>query len=326
MIQLSHRIILTELCNRSCEHCFNSNFRRKGMMDVDIFIRYMKENSQYLRGQQLKVMGGEPTLHPRFVDVIDEAFRHFGDIRIFTNGSTMSEISKEPKMIKTHFAGVVKYLINGYTFEPEKFNEYKEFVRKIILHCVIPLDNVDEFINKVLKFTELGSQVSIMISPDTQVDLFDNSIMKKYRHVWLKAVTSLVPRLGGAFSGFDHHFPTCFFTQEMLDILHAHNIDISEKTGCCGEFFIGLIDWNFDLYYCNQTRIKIGNVLDENGNMISLPKILDTFVVKAPQMKFDAIREFSEKCRSCLALSICKVGCYFNICQQENLGRRLDCA
>ena len=97
----------------------------------------------------------------------------------------------------------------------------------------------------------------------------------------------------------------------MIDIFHAHSIPLWEKVGCCSEYILGLIDWNFDLHYCNQTRIKIGSVLNEDGNMLSLPEI-NEMIRAAPQMKCQAVREYSEKCRNCNALPICKVGCYFN--------------
>ncbi len=315
MIGLSHRIILTEKCNKSCEHCFNTQFRGKGEMDVDIFIQYMKENSRMLNNQELKVMGGEPTLHPRVIDVCHEAYYHFGRIKLFTNGSTMSTIARDPRMTKIHFAGVLAYLINGHTFEPEKFDEYKDYVRDIVLHCVVPLDNVDDYINRVVEYINLGNQISICISPDTQLNLFDDEIMERYRESFVKAITTLFPQyfhVGANFFSFDHLLPKCFFTQEVLDVFHSHNLDdMHTLTGCCSEFLLGLIDWNFDLYYCNQTRFKIGSVLDENGKMLPLPKI-NEMIKTAPQMKCQAIKEYSPKCRNCKALPSCKVGCYFN--------------
>ncbi len=317
MIQLAHRIILTELCNKSCEHCFNSNFRKTGEMDADVFIKFMKENHNYLTDFELKVMGGEPTLHPRLIDVVHEAYYHYRIVKLFTNGSNMSIIAKDPRMIKTHFEGVTLYLINGHTFEPEKFHEYKEYIRNVVLHCVIPLDNVSDFINRVFRFMELSPQIHIALSPDTQVNLFDDSIMEKYRESWMTAMLSLVPVLlkRGGFYGFDHLFPMCFFTQEMLDVLHENNMDDCHTlTHCCSEFFLGLIDWNFDLHYCNQTRFKIGNVLDKDGNMLSLPEI-NQMIKTAPQMKCNNIRKLSEKCRNCVALPVCKVGCYYNVLQ-----------
>jgi radical SAM protein with 4Fe4S-binding SPASM domain len=275
----------------------------------------MKENSRLLNSEELKVMGGEPTLHPQLVDVVHEAYYHFGKIKLFTNGSTMSKITKDPRMIKTHFEGVTAYLINGHTFEPEKFHEYKDFVTNIVLHCVVPLENVDDFINRVFGFMELGPQINICISPNTQINLFDDNIMEKYRESFVKAATILVPRLGSQFFGWDHFFPTCFFTQEMIDTLHAYNVPAWEKTGCCSEYILGLIDWNYDLHFCNQTRFKIGSVLDENGNMLPLPVINEMIVKKAPQIKVNNIRKYSEKCRNCSALPYCKIGCYYNVLQ-----------
>jgi len=219
------------------------------MMDADVFIQYMKENSRLLNQEELKVMGGEPTLHPKVIDIVHEAYYHFRNTKLFTNGSTMSKITKDPRMVKTHFEGVTSYLLNGFTFEPEKFHEYKDYVREIVLHCVVPLDNVPDFCNRVFRFIELGPQIKICISPDTQINLFDGEIMERYRESYTNAVIALIPNLGNHFFGYDHFFPTCFFTQQMLDVFHSYHLDnIQESIGCCSEYILGLIDWNFDLY------------------------------------------------------------------------------
>jgi len=278
----------------------------------------MKENSVLLNDEELKVMGGEPTLHPRVVDVVHEAYYHFNIVKLFTNGSTMSKITKDPRMIKTHFEGVTRYLINGYTFQPEKFHEYENFIREIILHCVIPLENVDEFISRVFSFVELSPQIRIALSCNTQVNLFDDEIMEKYRESWMKATLTLTRPLEmeGRFFGFDHSFPMCFFTQDMLNTYHLHGMGnfVHKRTHCCSEFALGLIDWNYDLYYCNQTRFKIGSVLNEDGNMKSLPEINKSLQLTG-QVKCDMIKERSEKCKDCIVLPACKVGCYYNVLQ-----------
>lgn len=315
MIQLAHRIILTELCNKSCSHCFNRDFRTKGEMDVDILFKFIRENAMYLPQLEFKIMGGEPTLHPRFYEVVDEACKHYRLTSLFTNGSTMHKIAKEPMMIKHHFSGRLQYLINGFTFDIDKYPEYEEYVYRISLHCVVPLENVDSFIEKVLMYTERVPNCYIAISPDTQVNLFDDEILEKYRKSWIKSLTSIIPILinRGINFGYDHNFPICFFTQEMIDELHKYNLTnlYNARICCCGEITMGLIDYNFDLYYCNQTRFKIGSMLDTNGNLKSFDEI-NHMLQGMPKVKTDKICEMSDKCKECRALSSCKVGCYYN--------------
>lgn len=317
MRKLCHRIILTELCNRSCEHCFNANFRKKESMDVDVLIRWMRNNSIDLHERELKVMGGEPTLHPRFIDVIDEAYRHYRNTNIFTNGTTLDKYIRDPRIIKCHFEGSTNFKINSYTFEPEIYLKNKDFIRNFILHCVIPLDNVDSFIERIFEFMRLDNvhRIGFTLSPNSQLNLFDEKVVKKYRKSWLKAITTLVPiwRQEDRSHGFDHYFPTCFVTEEMLEELHKFNL--SElgyvKLGCCSKEGLGLIDTDFNLWFCNQTRLPLGSILDDTGEIIPLYQI-ERMLQKSGRVKQDAIRELSEQCRNCKALEFCNIGCYYN--------------
>jgi len=315
MIRLVHRIILTELCNQSCPHCFNADFRTKGVMDADMWIKFIQDNTDYIRGHELKVMGGEPTLHPRFLEVVEESLNHYRTISIFTNGSTMHKYASNRMLMKNHFRGRVDYKINGYVFDPNKFEEYKEYVHQIGLHCVVPLGDSDLFVNKVLEFTYLHPQVMILLSPDTQVNIFDESILKEYREVWINVITDIVPelrRMNIPF-GYDHVFPICFYTQEMIDILHTFDMDslYREKICCCGDLNLGLIDYNFDLYYCNQTRIKLGSILKDDNTFKTMDEIFN-MIQCASSMKTESILELSDKCRSCHVVASCKTGCFYN--------------
>jgi radical SAM protein with 4Fe4S-binding SPASM domain len=293
------------------------------MMDIDILLKFMRENYMYLSDIEFKIMGGEPTLHPRFYEVIEEACRYYRLVSLFTNGSTMPKIAKEPLMIKHHFSRKLQYLINGFTFDIDKFGEYREFVHSISLHCVVPINNVNNFIEKVLTYSQRIPNVFIAISPDTQINLFDDDILNKYRTAWTKSLTNIVPALlqQGTHFGYDHNLPICFFTQEMIDDLHKHNIGnlYNARICCCGEITMGLIDYNFDLYFCNQTRLKIGSILNREGN----PKTLDeiTHMLQGiTKVKADKISEMSDKCKECRVLSSCKVGCYYNaLCKGDKI-------
>lgn len=321
MIRLANRIILTEQCNLSCSHCFNSMFRKQGVMDADIWIEYMKINAPYLHSDEFRIMGGEPTLHPRIVEIVDEASKYFLNSVLFTNGSTLPELARNEVFVKNHFSGRLGYAVNGFTFNQKKFDEYKEFIQLIKLHDVVPLNNVDAFIDKVFEQMKLQPQVLLLFSPDTQVNLVDDNMAKEYRKPWMKAMTTLLPVLDtrGIPYGFDHYFPMCFYTQEMIDELHSYGINNlhSMRISCCGDRHMGLIDWNFDLYFCNQTRYKIGSILDENGYPMLIPEIMK-ILQKNSCIKTEKIMELSEKCRNCGAVASCKAGCFYNSMVRDN--------
>jgi len=321
VIKLAHRLVLTEKCNFSCPHCFNANERMSGIMDADILLEFMRKNKHHLDTYSLKLMGGEPTLHPRFMEIFKEACKHYGEVYLFTNGSTMKDIANDPIILKNHLMGRVIYVINGFTFNLEKFEEYRDFINIVSLHFVVPMENVETMIDKVIKCFDFQPNINLVISPDTQVNLFDEDTLNEYRSVWMKAITTLVPkiRLRGMPYIYDHVLPICFYNQEMLDYLHSYDIDNIHtlKITCCGDQQLGLIDHNFDIYYCNQTRIKIGSLLNEVGQ----PKILsevEVMLQAGSSIKTEAIKNECEKCSKCPVVASCKVGCYYNTLVKSN--------
>ncbi len=243
-MQLSHRLVVTENCNASCPHCFNADARNKGMMDADVIMQFMRDNSQYLKDSSLKLMGGEPTLHPRINCIIIEALKHYSVVSLFTNGSRMETISNM-------FKDRIMYTINGHTFNPDSYSKWVDNVRMVALHFVITKDGAEETVKKIERCMSLP-KVRFIYSGDTQVNLFNKDECDKYKKVWMKTKEVLMKKDIPWMS--DHRFPLFFGENKML-------------SGCkCDE--VGLIDWNFDLYYCNQTRIKIGSILGK-----SIPEI-----------------------------------------------------
>jgi len=315
MIKLDHRIVLTELCNASCPHCFNADFRKTGNMDADILLKFIKVNYNYLKQSELKIMGGEPTLHPRLADITIEACRHYRLVTIFTNGTKMRETLDNKMVVKNHLYGRLKFVINGFVFNPDTLYEYTDSINYVNLHFVVPLNGVDEVIEKAIRCMDLAPFVQFTISPDTQVDIFDDNILNQYRNDWIDAVTVILPKLRrrGIVYEFDHSFPMCFYTQDMLDVISFHDLNALHKARitCSGDSLMGLIDYNFDLYYCNQTRIKLGSILKDNGDVKTMDEIIN-MIQRGSRMKTNSIMELSDKCKGCAVLASCKVGCYYN--------------
>ena len=323
MIQLAHRVVLTELCNKNCSHCFNAKFRKTGVMDADKLIEFWRLNSSFLSRKRVKLMGGEPTLHPRIYEIMHEGCLYFGGVDVFTNGTTMEKITQDPLNLRYHLSGKIHYIINGFTFDLDTFKEYAPFVSQISLHFVIPYDKTAmyEIVGKIRKCMELDNRFHFIISPDTQVDIFDDEIQERYREVWLEAIKTIIPALMSRGFGFnyDHILPMCFYNQEMLDFLHSvpvhdNNAMVdgihSMKITCCGDVQMGLIFPNFDIYFCNQTRMYVGNLLNENGTPKGMPEILE-MLQPFSKKKTDNVKNLSEKCNGCPVVASCKTGCYY---------------
>ena len=73
------RILLTEKCNANCSNCFNADYRKNKDMYIEDFFMlcdFLSVNNI----KHLKIMGGEPTVHPYFLDAVEYAQKKFSKI------------------------------------------------------------------------------------------------------------------------------------------------------------------------------------------------------------------------------------------------------
>lgn len=81
-------ILLTSLCNRACPYCFaetemSAASSRFLSWENLIYIADFLESSG---NRQVSLLGGEPTIHPRFVDFVLYLLRRNFEVSVFTNG------------------------------------------------------------------------------------------------------------------------------------------------------------------------------------------------------------------------------------------------
>lgn len=80
------------LCNLSCNHCFNEsgpNNRTFDMMSIET-VRETLDTARELGVREYYFTGGEPFLHPRMTDLIEETLE-VGPVSVLTNGTAFTE-------------------------------------------------------------------------------------------------------------------------------------------------------------------------------------------------------------------------------------------
>ena len=90
------RFYITEACNAKCPNCFNKENRNETYMDVDRFEElclYFSKNG----GTQIKIMGGEPTIHPNFEEIMRIAQLRFPVVSLFTNALSSNLLKFKPR-------------------------------------------------------------------------------------------------------------------------------------------------------------------------------------------------------------------------------------
>jgi len=198
---------------------------------------------------------------------------------LFTNGLLLEEIVRDDKLLAYHFQKRLGVTVNGYAVNLNEFEKVYGKFSDINLHFVIPRSNADAAVDKITKSVEVSGpdRVGYIISPDTTNNLLDDVVLNEYRNVYMNFILFVAPFLMN--SGFriviDHGLPNCFFTQDMIDMLARRNLSMfARNTACqCDDRCMGLIDCDFDFYFCNQTRINFGSIIDRHGEPMSYPEI-----------------------------------------------------
>ena len=119
-------ILLTDFCNRSCPYCFAlaqvkvGTWRPQWEMSETEFNTVM----DYLdpKTDAVSLLGGEPTLHSRFVEIVHQvAARHF-KMKIFTNGTT-EQLRRISKALPTHQLNIILNLNAPETYSPQEWSQ-----------------------------------------------------------------------------------------------------------------------------------------------------------------------------------------------------------
>lgn len=118
---LPPNILITNFCNQNCPFCFAraemSNKLIKKEVSLENFKKTLLKMKKNPEIQVVKLLGGEPTLHSRFKEVIDLSLKYFPQVQIFTNGVFSDEltqflIKKSPRIGFTFNVSTPGFLIN----------------------------------------------------------------------------------------------------------------------------------------------------------------------------------------------------------------------
>ncbi|MDK2869895.1 MAG: hypothetical protein PWP39_1130 [Pyrococcus sp.] len=88
---------ITSRCNLKCKMCFKQYWEdEEGDMDYDLFLKILDDAEEFPELKMIYFGGiGEPTVHPRFMDMVREVKRRGFALGISTNGTLLTD-----KMLK----------------------------------------------------------------------------------------------------------------------------------------------------------------------------------------------------------------------------------
>ena len=198
MLFESLRVYITEKCNARCASCFNKKVRSEAAMDLFHFEEICKFFSQ--KGiERIKIMGGEPTVHPDFITIATMAQDYFSSVSIFTNAVNNKIVKFEPRKNDS-----IVYNFSFYKlWNIEKFLLHKPGRRAFEIQ-IKPTTDVDK-IMMYISSLDLFS-IIIVLTLDCTSNIFDQ------RSVVVEKIKTLQNFLidGGYQMSMDHRLPLCF--------------------------------------------------------------------------------------------------------------------
>jgi hypothetical protein len=82
-------LIVSRVCNQSCSYCFAGDGADRKEQDAFLSIEQFERRLDYLDRsgiEQARFLGGEPSLHPLFAELVERALQRGKTVIVFTNG------------------------------------------------------------------------------------------------------------------------------------------------------------------------------------------------------------------------------------------------
>jgi len=232
-------LIVTDVCNRNCPYCFaefklnrgaegGSSYKKDRYISVENYSIYL-EFLEKSRDEKLKLLGGEPTLHPQFTRLVDIGLERGFEVTIFTNGLWNDAVlayfkgPTSPLHTDTHSRVNFVFNLNEPGLQTDKENRLQERSLEIagahakcgfnIYRTEFDLLFLGDIIKKysLQKFIRLGLACPIANTPNEYIKTEE-----------LKAAgTRLVGQLRqlekrDILGTFDCGFPLCMFSEDEL--------------------------------------------------------------------------------------------------------------
>ena len=275
-------LCITTICNKKCPYCFAEDSRfqypsENTFMSDEIFDRALDylERSEM---DQVRLLGGEPTLHPNFTKMVDKALQRNFHLLIFSNGLMPPKVQER---LRHTDVGSVVILIN--TIHPIEEDPKRMKIQQKTMEILGPRvmlgvnlysrqQELDFLIPYILDYNlirEIRLGIAHTVLSETNVYLHP----KFYKEIGLKILDLLnKAKKFDIELGFDCGFVPCMFPKQSFEELG----ELLERTGsCCHPILDLLPDGKFISCY------PLNNVLKRN--------------LQSDTHAEDLINQFSEK-------------------------------
>ena len=239
--------------------------------------------------KEIKIMGGEPTLHPNFQEITKIAQKYFKNVSVFSNGLS----SKLQEFYPRKSDSIT------YNFRFSKKISYENLMLDKPGHRSLEIQlsektNVDALMEEITRFKSYGN-VLVNFTLDCTENIFTHraEIVSVYENIWQKCAKI------GIRTGRDHSVPLCF--------IYGTKIPMTKPLSKCRLKCTGLIDADYNLRHCNQFSEQLVNMF--NGDRIIPYQVFMNYLTnKHKKLQTTALDKI---CKDCVFYGKnCNGGCF----------------
>lgn len=299
-------VLITNYCNQNCSFCFAKKLmahkresKEMSLNDFKVLIKKIK--AEDINNKMIKFLGGEPTLHSQFDQIIEYSATKFASISIFTNGIFSDKRAKfmeqfYPKISFVYNVSTPGFLENNSIREIvcKRIKDSARLTEVSIAVTLIPKTSYLTILNKipleVLKnITHIRMGVANPIIGEKNFYQFDEFNKIGFGLVALiKKIKIINPKIS---ISFDCGFTRCMFSEKQYSYIKK-NVKIFQGFGCFGKASFVDIKTNLDVIHC----YALSNPDSYNVKRDSLSKINNHYSLK----KYIYINKIIlDKCKTC---------------------------
>lgn len=233
-------LMLTSRCNLNCDFCFavdimSGTTKAGSEVSFETFQKYI-DHLDRSGLEQVRLLGGEPTLHPEFTRFLDHARSRGKTVLIFSNGLIPAAVLKALEEIPSRECTVLVNLASGDGLPSVRKRQEDVLIRlgqracsgyTISRHAHLQFPQLLDIIDRT------GSQRCLRIAmaqPSGSSNVFIQP--KQYRQV-AQQVMALVVEAGRreVRVEFDCGFVRCMFSNDDLSVLQENNVSVAWHCG-----------------------------------------------------------------------------------------------
>ena len=295
----SIRVLLTDKCNQHCPNCLNRSIRTGSKyISYDNFqklARYFHANGVH----NIRLMGGEPTLHPVFDDIVKCSQSLFERVTVFTNGTC-----RQLQTFKPRSKDGINYNFNFSSNITEEMLLPNMPGNRVM--SVVISNNYDtgSAINKLKRIIAFFPSIKVSLTFDCTANIFKDRdvLLKKFSTLYTFCLDNQTEVL------IDHALPICF--------LYGTNIPSTRNFSICDNNCSGLIDPDCNLRYCNLDTNETYPLLYKGE--LKPYKLLENHLLSEYFKRQTIVLE--KICKECPFYGdVCNGGCYI---QNNNITRQ----